>query len=177
MKTRQLRMRRALASVVTVLLLSVITARGLSLVPKPASSTGRKSLVPGSYQLRFKPAVARIAASASLAAQSNTGEIYSFLSNQCLRPGNESTAPRRVDRSGAVQPRRRPAMEEGSREREHFPLRERPQWIVSGCQGPRRQRHPRPAVDVQQDQQRELGTRRRGRRDHSTVDLASLRYQ
>ena len=92
MKTRQLRMRRALASVVTVLLLSVITARGLSLVPKPASSTGRKSLVPGSYQLRFKPAVARIAASASLAAQSNTGEIYSFLSNQCLRPVNESTA-------------------------------------------------------------------------------------
>jgi hypothetical protein len=78
--------------VTTVLPLFVITAGGLSLVPKPASSTARKSLVPGSYQLRVKSAVARIAASASIAAQSRPEEIHSFSGNLCLQPVNESTA-------------------------------------------------------------------------------------
>jgi Ricin-type beta-trefoil lectin domain len=92
MKTRRLGMRRGLALLVTVLPLSAITTWGLSHVLKPAASTGPKNLVSGSYQLRSRPAVGRLTVSASLTAQSNTGQIGSFFANNCLQPVNESTA-------------------------------------------------------------------------------------
>ncbi len=91
--------------------------------------------------------------------------------------GQRIDRPGRGDRPGAVQPQRRPAMDEGPSERQHFPLCERPQRIVPGCQGRRRQWHPRPAVDMQQHQQREMGPRRGRRGRHPAVDLPGLRYQ
>ena len=65
MKSRWFQMRRVLAFVLTVSPLFVITAWGLLLALRP---------------------------SASLAGQSSTGEIGSFLGNLCLQPINESNA-------------------------------------------------------------------------------------
>jgi hypothetical protein len=65
MKSRWFRMRRVLALAAAISPLFVITAWGLLLV--------------------FRP-------SASLAGQSSTGEIASFLGNLCLQPANESSA-------------------------------------------------------------------------------------
>lgn len=92
MENRQFRMGRGLALIVTILSFFAITAWGLTLGLQPAASRGRKNFVPGSYKLRSMPVFGRLAASTSLSAQGNTGDIGSFLGNNCLQPVNESTA-------------------------------------------------------------------------------------
>jgi hypothetical protein len=91
-KMQKNRSTQGLALAETVLLVFTITALGLPLVLKASSPTVAKGFVGRSYHLRSRLAGARIAVSESLIAQNNTGDISSFLGNNCLQPVNESTA-------------------------------------------------------------------------------------
>jgi hypothetical protein len=84
MKTLPVRVRRALALVVTLPLLA-ITSWGLSLALRPASSTGPKSLVQEAHPARSKSALAKLPGFSPL-------EIQNFGTTLCLQPVNESTA-------------------------------------------------------------------------------------